>query len=180
MLNGSSLHQGQEDPLEKSIATHSAILAWRILRTEEPGGLQSKIPQRAAHDWQTNIHFPPWDIRKLVWLYFQRLFGWHLDSCFVMLKNSQSSSEEKEFNASHTSLQLSSPQSHGHSYKVPLSIPKLPFLCKPRPQHRGKLSWILTLFLNSQMLGLRQESNLPQWEMLKERDSTHDFLVSAV
>ena len=32
---------GQEDPLEKEMATHSSILAWRILWTEEPGGLQS-------------------------------------------------------------------------------------------------------------------------------------------
>ena len=33
---------GQEDPLEKGMATHSSILAWRILWTEEPDGLQSK------------------------------------------------------------------------------------------------------------------------------------------
>ena len=32
---------GQEDPLEKEMATHSNILAWRIPWTEEPGGLQS-------------------------------------------------------------------------------------------------------------------------------------------
>ena len=32
---------GQEDPLEESMATHFSLLAWRILRTEEPGGLQS-------------------------------------------------------------------------------------------------------------------------------------------
>ena len=32
---------GQEDPLEKEMATHSSVLAWRILWTEEPGGLQS-------------------------------------------------------------------------------------------------------------------------------------------
>ena len=32
---------GQEDPLEKEMATHSSILAWEIPRTEEPGGLQS-------------------------------------------------------------------------------------------------------------------------------------------
>ena len=31
---------GQEDPMEKEMATHSSILAWRIPRTEEPGGLQ--------------------------------------------------------------------------------------------------------------------------------------------
>ena len=35
-----------EDPLEKGMATHSSILAWRILWTEEPGGLQSRGSQR--------------------------------------------------------------------------------------------------------------------------------------
>ena len=37
---------GPEDPLEKEMATHSSILAWRIPWTEEPGGLQSRGPQR--------------------------------------------------------------------------------------------------------------------------------------
>ena len=41
---------GQEDPLEKSMATHSSILAWRIPWTEEPGGLQSMGSQRVGHD----------------------------------------------------------------------------------------------------------------------------------
>ena len=41
---------GQEDPLEKKMATHSGILAWRILWTEEPGGLQSTGSQRVGHD----------------------------------------------------------------------------------------------------------------------------------
>jgi len=36
---------GQEDPLEKKMATHSNILAWEIPQTEEPGGLQSMGPQ---------------------------------------------------------------------------------------------------------------------------------------
>ena len=40
---------GQEDPLEKTIATHSSILAWRIPWTEEPGGLQSMGSQRLGH-----------------------------------------------------------------------------------------------------------------------------------
>ena len=35
------LSLGLEDPLEKGVATHSSILAWRVLWTEEPGGLQS-------------------------------------------------------------------------------------------------------------------------------------------
>ena len=41
---------GWEDPLEKGVATHSSILAWRIPWTEEPGGLQSMGLQRGGHD----------------------------------------------------------------------------------------------------------------------------------
>ena len=41
---------GQEDPLEKGIATHSSILAWRIPWTEELGGLQSRGSLRVGHD----------------------------------------------------------------------------------------------------------------------------------
>ena len=43
-----SLHQ--EDPLEKGMATHSSILAWRIPWTEEPGGLLSMGSQRIGHN----------------------------------------------------------------------------------------------------------------------------------
>ena len=41
---------GWEDPLEKGMATHSIILAWRIPWIEEPGGLQSTGLQRVEHD----------------------------------------------------------------------------------------------------------------------------------
>ena len=41
---------GQEDPLEKGMATHSSILAWRIPWTEEPGKLQFIGSQRVGHD----------------------------------------------------------------------------------------------------------------------------------
>ena len=41
---------GQEDPLEKEMATQSSFLAWRISWTEEPGGLQSMGLQRVGHD----------------------------------------------------------------------------------------------------------------------------------
>ena len=40
----------REDPLEKEMATHSNILAWRLPWTEESGGLQSVGAQRARHD----------------------------------------------------------------------------------------------------------------------------------
>ena len=47
---------GREDPLEKEMATHSGILAWRIPRTEEPGGLQSKDHEES--DTTERLHFP--------------------------------------------------------------------------------------------------------------------------
>ena len=60
---------GWEDPLEKGMATHSSILAWRIPWTEEPGGLQSMGLQRGGHDWviDTYIHTTEvkWDFRTI-------------------------------------------------------------------------------------------------------------------
>ena len=47
---------GWEDSLEKRMATHSSILAWRIPRTEEPGGLQSMGSQTVGHSWATNMY----------------------------------------------------------------------------------------------------------------------------
>ena len=41
---------GQEDPLEKDMATHFSLLAWRIPWTEEPSGIQSAESQRLRHD----------------------------------------------------------------------------------------------------------------------------------
>ena len=47
---------GGEDPLEKEMATHSNILAWKIPWTEDPGWLQTMGSQRAGHDWATKPH----------------------------------------------------------------------------------------------------------------------------
>ena len=69
---------GQEDPLEKEIATHSSILAWRIPWTEEPDGLQSTGSQRVGHDWVTSLFtftnnnissftWSLWDLVSYVW-----------------------------------------------------------------------------------------------------------------
>ena len=64
---------GWEDPLEKEMATHSSILAWRIPWTEEPGGLQSTGSQRVGHDWALSLHFTfkekaslPWQMRTTI------------------------------------------------------------------------------------------------------------------
>ena len=47
---------GREDTLEKEMATHSSILAWRIPWMEEPAGLQSMGLQIVGHDWATPLH----------------------------------------------------------------------------------------------------------------------------
>ena len=48
---------GQEDPLEKEMATHSSILAWKIPWTEKPGGVHSLGSQRVRHNWAcTHVH----------------------------------------------------------------------------------------------------------------------------
>ena len=43
---------GQEDPLEKGMATHSSILTWRIPWTEDSGGLPSMVSQTVKHNWR--------------------------------------------------------------------------------------------------------------------------------
>ena len=54
-----------DDPLEKGMATHSSILAWRIPWTEGPGKQQSMGLQRVRHDWATNTHTP-----YIFWSYY--------------------------------------------------------------------------------------------------------------
>ena len=48
---------GREVPLEKEMATHFSILAWKISWTEESTRLQSMRSQRVGHDWATSLHF---------------------------------------------------------------------------------------------------------------------------
>ena len=55
---------GREDPLEKEMATHSSILAWKIPRTEEPSRLQSMGSQRVRHNRATSLSFTFTDFWK--------------------------------------------------------------------------------------------------------------------
>ena len=69
---------GWEDPLEKSMATHSSLLVWRIPWTEEPGGLQSVKLQRVRHDWASNsftfTSFYKWNLDLVLWRWPQLCF----------------------------------------------------------------------------------------------------------
>jgi len=55
MQEARDLFLGLEGPLEKEMATHSSILAWKILWMEEPGGLQFIGSQRVRYDWVTTL-----------------------------------------------------------------------------------------------------------------------------
>ena len=57
---------GWEDHLEKEMAAHSTILAWKIPWMKEPGGLQSVGSQRVGHDWATNTHTKFWKFSGIV------------------------------------------------------------------------------------------------------------------
>ena len=59
---------GGEDPLQKGMATHSIIFAWRIPRTEEQSGLQSTKSQRIGHDWEID-YFLEWPKLFIFWIY---------------------------------------------------------------------------------------------------------------
>ena len=69
---------GQEDPLEKEMATHSSTLAWKILWTEELGRLQSMGSQRAGQDWGTSL-----SLSFTSWIPLKCLFTIH---AFVQFK----------------------------------------------------------------------------------------------
>ena len=98
---------GQEDPLEKEMATHSSIPAWRIPWTEEPGRLQSTGSQE-SHNWETKppppgkympVNLSPWSwnwaymslqkfpcaLRNLLVLYLL-LVSWPLSSTFSIYR----------------------------------------------------------------------------------------------
>ena len=86
---------GWEDPLEKEMATHSSILAWKISWTEEPGGLQSMGSQRVRHDWVTNTLrilyvYPGYkgDTNPFSDMWFANVFSYSVDSLFTFLRMS--------------------------------------------------------------------------------------------
>ena len=109
---------GWEDSLEKSMATHSSILAWRIPWTEEPGKLQSMGFQIVKHDWMTNT------FTKTFWYRIHGIMG-NLDLCLTLLYVLVLSPEW-----------LSSSCSNGYRSSRPHSLP-------PHPPAKGKLSFLM-------------------------------------
>ena len=66
---------GPEDLLEKEMATHSSILAWKIPWMEEPGRLRSMGSQRVGHDWATSLFTFCSRVRVFSFMYFEGVVG---------------------------------------------------------------------------------------------------------
>ena len=76
---------GWKDPLERGLATHSSVLAWRILWTEEPGGPQSIGLQRVGHRWSNSALMHAIDSKMAVQFIFQikEILFWVCQERFV-------------------------------------------------------------------------------------------------
>ena len=83
---------GEEDPLEKKVATHSSIPACKIPWTEEPGGLQFMESQRVRHHWATDTH------TDVIVDYFRTSVG--LLTCLNSFKRRETFFFKKESNVS--------------------------------------------------------------------------------
>ena len=86
---------GWEDLLQKEMATHSSILAWKIPWTKEPRGLQSMGTQRIIHNWATNTHSKFWKFSGVV---SSNIFFWTIPSLSQTLNG--------HFKISHRSLRI--------------------------------------------------------------------------
>ena len=113
---------GQEDPLEKGMATHFSILAWRNPWTEEPDGLQSMGLQRVGHAWTTNTFSTKVEFSSVQSLGRVQLFATPLTAArqaSLSITNSRSSLRL-------TSIELVMPSSHLILYHPLFLLPPIP------------------------------------------------------
>ena len=93
-------------PLEKEMATHSSILAWKIPRMEEPGRLQSMGSQRVGHNWETSP-FGPLKIFGLQYFcntfWFANTFSHSVSCLFILLRGCVAEQNVLKFDESNLS-----------------------------------------------------------------------------
>ena len=104
---------GQEDPLEKGVATHSSMLAWEMPWTEEPGRLQSMRSQRVGQDWATELNVSIVDFLGSAWGHL----SW--EQCFNLKKKKIKLHSRPRDNSRRENLIMS----QVHCVKVILSYP---------------------------------------------------------
>ena len=88
---------GWEDPREKGMATHSSILAWSILWTEEPGGLLSLGSQRVRHDWWSNTFTFKWKKATQKIIYFMIPFLINIQNKQIHRDKSKTGSYQRQW-----------------------------------------------------------------------------------
>ena len=102
---------GWEDPLEKEMATHSNILAWRIPWMEEPCRLQSMGSLRVRHDWVTSLSLSLWHYQEADLFLFPEL-----EACEIPHEVTTFGSRDERFKSLHWFCRFSYT-----SYASPLS-----------------------------------------------------------
>ena len=155
---------GWEDPLEKEMATHSSILAWRIQWTEELGGLQSTGLQRVGNDLATEqqqrwIFTLVLNLQEIFWYLKeasvktkkQNRKEWDTSTCLSLYINTSRHVYERLYAASPPALE------HCHSPKslplsnfrlwaqVPWCDPRTPLVCP----EGGATQWHVVAFLST-------------------------------
>ena len=113
---------GQEDPLEKEMATHCSILAWRIPWTEETGRLQSMGLQRVGHDWATSKMSHSSGSLLVPWFMYPLPLNWiTVQFSSVQFSRSVVSDYLRPYGLQHTRLPCLSPAPRACSNSCPLS-----------------------------------------------------------
>ena len=162
---------GQEDPLEKGMATHSSILACRVRWTEETGRLQSMRSQRIRQDWATNtftFHFqlnrigrPEWEALKSAKLSSVQ-FSSVAQSCLTLCDPMNCSTpglpvhhQLPEFTQTHVQrVGVAIQPSHPLSSPSPASSPS---------QHQGLFQWVNSLHEVTKILEFQLQHQSFQW-----------------
>ena len=133
---------GWEDPLEKEMAIHWSILAWRISWAEEPGGLQSMGSQRVGHDYATNTN-SAWQPRKSRGTWSNRQF-WPWSTKWSRAKANRVSPRERTANSKHPLSTTQEKTTHGHHQMVNTKI-RLTVFLQPKMEKQQKQDWELTV-----------------------------------
>ena len=134
MLETQVPSMGQEEPLEKEMATHSSILAWRIPWTEEPGGLQSIGSPRVRHDLGTKQQhlLPQVPATSSAFPWLQSASSILVPPLAPRVQTLASLASPPPFaNTSKHLAQTSSTSSLWSSFSIPFMVPTVAFVIPP-------------------------------------------------
>ena len=156
---------GQEDLLEKGIATHSSILAWKIPCTEEAGRLQSMESQRVGYNWSTNT-YTPWyhlqveskvcvlscsDVSDSLWSHGLYQPGSSVHGVFparilewIAMHSSRGSSQRRDWTqVSHTTGRFFTVWATREAQNLKYNTDKLIYRTETESRHRKPTLWLL-------------------------------------